>query len=727
MLASLRILIKASSFVGSYSSSSNGAIVVATDRAMSNGDDDDDDDIKKGGDCGGGKEAGADVMMPEHPASMGLKHLMTILSIMDTYCSEDMDEEEWNSIFVCNQNADELLLDGEEGLVLPEDEDVAILRIGMRNRCHLAERVLSSLDVEITRIWALTDRATYLETASIHFHPADVLDMDDPINEKVHDKMYGAKSYNRLANMEERISHARIASLSHHRRGNLQKAAELVVGYIVSSAPSLGGAEEYPKLSPALSLCVLEALLALENYVPKNSNDESKKRPPEEDGRGWFQKHMAHMFHAGSCAEDDDDSPVRTLLGALAHPVHVAASIWRERSLCSDDRVRDAAVVELAAYDRVRRLDGTWLLHPTFEWMDVEHIANVGMGILASVTSNSFLGCDGNDAGSTLARTNEKRAVAGIACVVSLLTLGDIDQIIRLCDETSRNALFLLPAYCFAYASVMHRKWESTKLIGSGGAGGRHTAAAFTVEDRFCIIDSIMQNIDLEDWSRIDVVIQCCVLMGDGHRLQQLANKVLPRLSKLLVASAPENGNHSSTNNMTTNRRRQQLLSRTMGSLIDAGEIPTVRVINLRRRLDRLLDFMGCAAHKEQLIVVKGPAKLRTRKSFLSGGVRKNDTEGCGDSCLDDDGDFAFDGRCSREELETQVLEHLNGKKGTLADFVKAKWRPSDLKAFDRDARDGFELVPTSITEKACSLSHIASWMGVESTLSPVGPINRDE
>jgi len=164
-----------------------------------------------------------------------------------------------------------------------------------------------------------------------------------------------------------------------------------------------------------------------------------------------------------------------------------------------------------------------------------------------------------------------------------------------------------------------------------------------------------------------------------------------------------------------------------MGSLIDAGEIPTVRVINLRRRLDRLLDFMGCAAHKEQLIVVKGPAKLRTRKSFLSGGVRKNDTEGCGDSCLDDDGDFAFDGRCSREELETQVLEHLNGKKGTLADFVKAKWRPSDLKAFDRDARDGFELVPTSITEKACSLSHIASWMGVESTLSPVGPINRDE
>ena len=63
-----------------------------------------------------------------------------------------------------------------------------------------------------------------------------------------------------------------------------------------------------------------------------------------------------------------------------------------------------------------------------------------------------------------------------------------------------------------------------------------------------------------------------------------------------------------------------------------------------------------------------------------------------------------------------------------MTDFVADKWRPSELKAFDRVARGDFELVHTSMTEKACTLSHIASWMGVESTLSSeidtVGRIN---
>ena len=36
-----------------------------------------------------------------------------------------------------------------------------------------------------------------------------------------------------------------------------------------------------------------------------------------------------------------------------------------------------------------------------------------------------------------------------------------------------------------------------------------------------------------------------------------------------------------------------------------------------------------------------------------------------------------------------------------MSDFVDAKWRPSELKAFDKDARGDFELVHTSMTEKA--------------------------
>ena len=142
----------------------------------------------------------------------------------------------------------------------------------------------------------------------------------------------------------------------------------------------------------------------------------------------------------------------------------------------------------------------------------------------------------------------------------------------------------------------------------------------------------------------------------------------------------------------------RSLMSRTMTTFIDVGEIPTVRVINLKRRPDRLLDFMSCAT-KEQLVVIKGP---------ISAKYKLDENEEC-------TGDFAFDGKCSSNELKKSVSDRLNG---ALSNFVADKWRPGDLRAFDRDAREDSELVQTSLTEKACALSHIASWVNVEKSLS---------
>jgi hypothetical protein len=134
-----------------------------------------------------------------------------------------------------------------------------------------------------------------------------------------------------------------------------------------------------------------------------------------------------------------------------------------------------------------------------------------------------------------------------------------------------------------------------------------------------------------------------------------------------------------------------------MTVFIDAGELPTVRVINLKRRPDRLLDFMSFST-KEQLIVMKGPVAAM--------GVNAE---------ADCPGDYAFDGKWSLNELKAAVSMRLGGD---ISDYVATKWRPSDLWAFDRDARKDHELVQTSLTEKACALSHIASWISVERSLS---------
>ncbi|KAL7545110.1 hypothetical protein ACHAWF_015620 [Thalassiosira exigua] len=188
---------------------------------------------------------------------------------------------------------------------------------------------------------------------------------------------------------------------------------------------------------------------------------------------------------------------------------------------------------------------------------------------------------------------------------------------------------------------------------------------------------------------------------------------------------------------------RRRFAARIVASFVDAGEIPTVRLIGLERRPDRALDFAVRAVQREGLVVLRGPGTVRKlrreekrRTSSLPRGEgargseppeREGDDEDDGDG---EDAGYAFDGLGGHDDLELQLARRLmRGGDGRgeeegaarsaspLSDYVAAKWRPSDLKAFDRDAPDGFDLVKASPTERACALSHVASWMGVESTL----------
>jgi len=49
---------------------------------------------------------------------------------------------------------------------------------------------------------------------------------------------------------------------------------------------------------------------------------------------------------------------------------------------------------------------------------------------------------------------------------------------------------------------------------------------------------------------------------------------------------------------------------------------------------------------------------------------------------------------------------------------VATHWRPNDLKPFDVDAPESEDLVLISPSEKACALSHIATWKGVIQSLT---------
>mmetsp|Transcript_12902 Transcript_12902/g.30499 ORF Transcript_12902/g.30499 Transcript_12902/m.30499 type:complete len:1175 (-) Transcript_12902:33-3557(-) len=595
----------------------------------------------------------------QHPASIGLKHVIDVLTIFDIYCGDHVSDDEWAEIFTgCNDHS-------------ADDAELAqILQRGFRNRCHISECMLSSLDKEIMKTWALDDRASNLCDSTLHFHPADV-DCTDAINK------YSPKSYNRLVNLEERIAHARIGAVLHFRRGEFQKASEIVVGYVMSTAPSIE-AEDYPKLQPAMSMCVLEALLSPEYYLPASSDCVGSST-----AGGWFEEAMAGLF---------GKEPV--LLQSLAFAVMVSKNIWNERSHCSDARIRDVALIELAAYERIRRkVDGNWI--NALENTNGEEMSKVGERLLRTVTTLA------NSSPEGTAKTKPRAALI-ISCKVILLTISDgkniadfINSIAAELSDNSRQlpARFLLSAYCVVHKSIATRKWETLK---ANSHGGRHTAAAYLVKESSSspVLDELLgARFNRDDHLLIYQLIECFMLLGDGTNLKRLAKKMLSSI----VQSQFSNG------------RRDEAECQTMKLILNAASLPTVRVINLERRPDRALNFFA-GAIREELVVMKGPRMLQRRSIEPSRQpFSPHDQE--------EHGFFAFDGQCSREELESQLDKRLLGK-GRLSDFVVTKWRPSELKAFDRNARDDFAEVHSSMTERACALSHISSWMGVESSLT---------
>jgi len=642
----------------------------------------------------------------EHPASIVLRCILSILIIFENHCCRGDDNslhsdenDEWDAIFVTNEQTTPSTANNKAGetvtttIAAAEEEELAIIQTGMKHRYELTKRFISSLHLEISNYWPIMDynANNSLSTSdSLYFHPSDVLDIDTNTNEDDNStSMYNTKSYNRLVLLEERISYVRLITLYYKSIGKLDLVSELFIGYIISCTSVCSGSSS--RLPSLLSMCILEALLAPNDYIPSS----------ETTSTSWFEQYITKQFttqKASSC-----------ILKSISNLLHKSIQISKERAKSTNAQIRDLAFIELAAFDRICKLEGDtsgWLpdLTRPSEVLDVDTTLSLSTCLLLEDDNN-------NDDSSR----NKIQAGLGIACTLTLLTMGDVDRVIQLCEKITTDStkprphnntnLYLLPACCYAYTKLMCQKWDFMKL---GNTVGRHTAAAFTVEDKFSpILQSMIQQqlqhtnegSVLEDWQTIDVITQCCILLGDGCSLQKVVSRVIPNLIQL--AGMPQQ-----RRSLPISQRIQT--SRMLSSFVNAGEIPTVRVINLKRRPDRLLDFMACAVNVHQLLVVKGPGRLKRKVKNL---ISMNEE--------DDEQYYAFDGQSSRDDLEQQLQQRLDGK-GTLSDFVKAKWRPSELKAFDRDARDDFELVSTSTSEKACALSHIATWIGIETTLSDV-------
>lgn len=159
-----------------------------------------------------------------------------------------------------------------------------------------------------------------------------------------------------------------------------------------------------------------------------------------------------------------------------------------------------------------------------------------------------------------------------------------------------------------------------------------------------------------------------------------------------------------STKDMTSEKGST---TKTLNQIERIGRSISIRVINLERRQDRLNVFVAQAIHQ-------GLMAIRAVSSFN----HSNDPDENFVECVFDNFNYAFDGGGKPAQVEQHLSKLVGPPFGNLSKLVESHWRPNDLKPFDSEAPDVLTLARISPSEKACALSHIASWIGVKDSLS---------
>jgi hypothetical protein len=224
-----------------------------------------------------------------------------------------------------------------------------------------------------------------------------------------------------------------------------------------------------------------------------------------------------------------------------------------------------------------------------------------------------------------------------------------------------------------------YRQVVSSPLTTIASGGGRTGTLPSFLSDLVALLKN-MGN-DEGVLSLVSVGLSCCQELADGENALKFINWILQKPFNDLSDSP--------------------LLQDTLESIERVGRLSTVRVINLEMRQDRMAAFMAQARH-EQLLVVRGVSGL--------------------DAAADSDnyfcGKFALDGQGRPAEVETCLRQLVGGEQRRLNELVETHWCPNDLKPFDVDAPSSEDLVRISPSEKACALSHIATWRGVVRSLN---------
>jgi len=661
-----------------------------------------------------------------HPARVGKICLFRALSVMDTFCAPEClhlcprfieSFDPWGYLFEGNM---------EQEL---DTDSMKTIQYGMRDRKDMVENLVESLAGEMSEHWAVADRADritrehlfYKEEIETDVTTHEALGEDDNtrqpsesfalVNGDREQKLLSqpVSSKASVSTLAERRILAQIVVSLYFARDDPEQAFQLVCQYILSTIPSIA-IEEYPRLQPVFSLVVLEGMLLIDPdladiFIGKDEEDEDAPNGID-SGALWFSNMLRTKAY---------------LRKALSLCINSTASIWRQRLKSSNSRIAEISRLEIASYLRLIESNKS-------PWLELG--ANTGIKN-EDTLDNQLAACTTliqNFEHETSSAKNAASAEKNISHSGTSVALGLCLLHVLLGDHEKAKALFLtglqelrqpfldasysksvFRTACWA-SSVALRQLEIRQLemhrrkIGSLGpnAWASATERNLAKSRTACItelrdflktqVDTITQT-GAETrhmssiWSLAATLLHCCSLASAGD----VAYETVDLLLDLDNSMAEKKNSYSGP----------PFLFETLESV---ALIPVVRVVNLKRRADRMTAMMSQAI-QSNVLVMRGVARLHESD------IPQPDEP----SHFTFYGGYAIDGNLKRDDL----VHKLFPSGGRLQDNVSPRWRPHDLKAFDRKANnDEHALVWISESERACALSHIATWKGVLRSLS---------
>jgi len=362
------------------------------------------------------------------------------------------------------------------------------------------------------------------------------------------------------------------------------------------------------------------------------------------------------------------------LLNALSLIIRTVATIWKERLESVDDRITDIAKVEVSSYHRFIKSESCWS----------------GNNELTSlVECRSELDQQIDQLEETFIGDRISRESILLTDQLLMILKGDLDFMCQRMDngiKSMSEELSVTKKVHMTDLSVFELAIEvgactcRQLLIRSLDRYRQEQGTILPINESMNAMEMLRNLMGLTIgycsrseyspqifWFLVRCTLQACANLADGDSAHRIISFSM------------------SLSNSNEYMPFQTLLS--------VGEMPTVRIINLERRADRWNTSISQALI-ERLLVVRAVAKLDSDEMW---------------------GQHAYDG-VGRTFAANQNLAKIIGR--PLNELVEEKWKPTDLLAFDYEARKDEALIPMSPSERACALSHLCSWKGVERSLN---------